>query len=174
MAGSGIKKYWKIFTGLGAGMNAVATIWTFLIMFLMTGDVIGRVVFSNPIRGTSEIVKVSLVGILFMQVPYTLWKNRHVRCDMLLMRLSPIVKEIVQVFVFIFGAIIFAAIFASSWADTIYAWKIFEYEGEGALRVPVYPIRSLILLGSALTTIYFIALLVRSISTVLKEYRTRS
>ena len=38
--------------------------------------------------------------------------------------------------------------FVSSWSGTIYAWKIFEYEGEGALRVPVYPIKSLILLGS--------------------------
>jgi TRAP-type mannitol/chloroaromatic compound transport system permease small subunit len=84
------------------------------------------------------------------------------------------VKEIIQVFVFLFGAIIFAAIFVSSWADTIYAWKILEYEGEGALRVPVYPIRSLILLGSALTTIYFLAHLTRSVVAVLKECRGRS
>lgn len=174
MAGSGIKKFWQGFIKFGAGMNAVATLWTFLIMFLMVGDVVGRVVFNNPIRGTSEIVKVSLVGIVFMQIPYTLWMNRHVRCDMILTKLSPLVREIVQVPVFLFGAIVFAAIFVSSWAGTMYAWKIFEYEGEGALRVPVYPIKSLILIGSALTTIYFLALIIRSILTFVKEYRTRS
>ena len=139
-----------------SGMNAVATFWIFVIMFLMTGDVLGRVLFNHPITGTPEIVKVSIVGIVFLQIPHTLWINRHIRSDVIIARLKPNTQQIIHILVYLLGVAVFVGIFYSSWGDTITAWQKHEIEGEGALRVPVYPIRTIILLGSATTVMHFI------------------
>ena len=45
------------------GMLAVAAILAFLICFLVCADVIGRVAFNSPVKGTPEIVSFSIVVI---------------------------------------------------------------------------------------------------------------
>ena len=72
MFGEGFAKFRTAAARVTSVMNAVATFWIFVIMFLMTGDVLGRVLFNRPITGTPEIVKVSIVGIVFLQIPHTL------------------------------------------------------------------------------------------------------
>ncbi len=146
----------KVLIRFTSALNAMATAWIFLIMFLMTGDVVGRVLFNHPITGTPELVKISIVGIVFMQMPHTLWIGRHIRSDMILQKVSPKNREWLELLASVAGALVFLAIFVASWPATVTAWHISEFEGEGALRVPVYPIRSLILLGSALTAVIFI------------------
>ena len=39
---------------------------------------------------------------------------------------------------------------------SIYSWVANEYEGEGALRVPAWPTRFMILFGSAIATINYL------------------
>lgn len=149
-------------------MNGIATVWTFLIMFLMTADVIGRSLFQHPIMGTAELVRISIVGIIFMHMPHTLWVGRHVRSEIILARLRATTRETLQIFMSIVGAAVFAGIVVSSWKPMITAWRILEYEGEGALRVPTYPIRTLIVVGSAFTATIF---LYRAIEYLLKVFR---
>jgi TRAP-type C4-dicarboxylate transport system permease small subunit len=151
-------------------MNAVASFWIFVIMFLMTGDVLGRVILNHPLTGTPEIVKVSIVGIVFMQIPHTLWVDRHIRSEIIILRLAPLARELCEIGICILGAAVFLGIFVASWADTMMAWKILEYEGEGALRVPVYPIRTIILLGSSFTAIHFLLKIIQSL-VCLKKMR---
>jgi len=71
------------------------------------------------------------------------------------------------------GAVIFIILFIASVPATIQVWKLLEYEGEGALRVPIYPVRSLILIGSALTAILFVFRLVQSIQMFIRTWRER-
>jgi TRAP-type C4-dicarboxylate transport system permease small subunit len=157
------------FLKLTSVLNAIGTVWIFFIMFVMTGDVLGRVLFNHPITGTPEIVKISIVGIVFLEMPHTLWKNRHIRSEILLQKLSPIPRSWIESFVFLLGAAVFVCIFVASWSGAIESWNILEYEGEGALRVPVYPIKTLILLGSVLTAIIFFARSVQSIKGIFKN-----
>ena len=37
----------------------------------------------------------------------------------------------------------------------ITAWEIGEFEGEAPVRVPTYPIRSIVLIGAFLTSVQF-------------------
>jgi TRAP-type C4-dicarboxylate transport system permease small subunit len=137
-------------------MNALATGWIFFIMFLMVADVAGRAFFNHPITGTPEIVKVSLVGIIFLQMPHTFWVGRHIRSELILSRLKPPYRDFLDMAARLLVVLIFLGIFVSSWDRTLSSWTLLEFEGEGALRVPVYPIRTLILIGSILTSCLFI------------------
>jgi TRAP-type mannitol/chloroaromatic compound transport system permease small subunit len=54
----------------------------------------------------------------------------------------------------------FALIVYSGWDTMIESWRIGEFEGEEPVRVPTSPVRTLVLIGSALTAIQFLIMLV--------------
>ena len=90
MAAPTVQGVGKGFVKFVSILNAMATLWIFLIMFLTTADVLGRMFFNAPITGTPELIKVSLVGIVFMQLSHTFWMNRHIRSELILSKLGPI------------------------------------------------------------------------------------
>ena len=49
------------------------------------------------------------------------------------------------------------------------SYRMLEFEGEGSLSVPVYPIRTLILLGSLMTTLTYFLKLADSVRILLKK-----
>jgi TRAP-type C4-dicarboxylate transport system permease small subunit len=126
-----------------------------LLMMLIVSDVGGRAFFNSPIAGTPELAKISLVSILFLGITKTLKAGRHVRGTVLAERLSPKYSAGLDILVSICGFILFTLLCYSSWHLTWTAWEIGEYEGEGALRVPTSPLRTLVLLGSMLMSIQF-------------------
>lgn len=148
-------------------MNAAATMWTFLLMFFMTADVFGRIFLNHPLTGAPELVKVSLVGVVYLHMPYTLWINRHIRSDLLSVRMGPKLKIAMDIIMHLLGTALFAAIFFASWDPMFEAWKIGEYEGEGALRVPTAPIRTILVLGTCLTMVLYAVRAAEKISKIL-------
>ena len=44
-----------------------------------------------------------------------------------------------------------------SYEPALHAWNSGEYEGEGALRIPVWPARFIVMLGSLLVTVTYVA-----------------
>jgi TRAP-type C4-dicarboxylate transport system permease small subunit len=124
-------------------------------MLLIVGDVGGRYFFNSPISGTPELAKISIVAILFLGITKTLKLGRHVRGTALADRLPPEYAEGLEILANGFGLILFALLCYSSWHLTWDAWEIGEYEGEGALRVPTYPLRTLILFSSILMSTQF-------------------
>ena len=58
------------------------------------------------------------------------------------------------------GFLFFLAIVYSSWGPFVEAASIGEYEGEGALRVPTYPVRLLIVLTSVFAAFVYFYLMV--------------
>lgn len=154
----------KAFLGLSAGMSWLAAFWIFLIMVFMTADILGRALFNHPLAGAYEIVRVSIVGIVFLQIPHTLLQDKHIRSNLVIGRLKPATRELANAPINLIGAAVFILIFISNWAPTLLSWKILEIEGEGALQVPVYPIRTIILLGSAAMVIHFIVKFFQNLS----------
>ena len=165
MTGSIFKAIGKGFLGLSAGMSKLAAFWIFAIMLFMMADIVGRI-FNHPLAGAYEIVKVSIVGIVFLQIPHSLWQDRHIRSNLIIGRLNPVAKEVLNAPIYLLGAAIFVLIFVSNWGPTLLSWKILEIEGEGAFQVPVYPVRSIILLGSAAMIIHFIVKFFQSLSFI--------
>jgi len=150
----------KLLHGLMAMLNVVGAIWVVLIMLLITIDVVGRAFFNSPLFGVPEIVKISVVGLVWCQMAHTLRIGAHLRSTILLDRMPPAVHRVIEICACLMGAIMFALIVYSGWDNTIESWRIGEFEGEEPVRVPTAPVRTLVLIGAGLTAIQFLIMLV--------------
>ncbi|MCM5569906.1 TRAP transporter small permease [Burkholderiaceae bacterium FT117] len=148
-----------IFHRLLSALNLLGAVWVVLIMLLITADVIGRAFFDSPLFGVPEIVKISVVGLVWCMMPHTLKIGAHLRSTILLDRMPAGAQRAVEVLSCLLGVAIFALIVYSGWDQMIEAWKVGEFEGEDPVRVPTYPIRSLVVLGAALTALQFLVML---------------
>lgn len=150
----------RLFHWLMSALNMVGAVWVVLIMLLITVDVSGRAFFNSPLFGVPEIVKISVVGLVWCMMAHTLKIGAHLRSTILLDRMSPPARRAVEMFSCALGVLMFALIVYSGWDQMIEAWRIGEFEGEEPVRVPTYPIRSLVLIGAALTSLQFLVMLV--------------
>lgn len=155
-------------------MNATATVWTFLLMFFITADVIGRFFFNHPLTGAPELVKVSLVALVFLHMPHTLWVGRHIRSEMLTSRMGRHFQLAMQVIMHLLGVCMFAGIVYSSWHHMVDAWQSGTYAGEGSLHVPLAPVRTIVILGSTMTAFLYFVRTVESIVALTNAGREKA
>ncbi|MDH4175725.1 MAG: TRAP transporter small permease [Betaproteobacteria bacterium] len=139
-----------------AGLNAIGSVWVAAITVLICADILGRVLFKFPLVGVPEIVKVSIVAIVWLQIPHTLKTGGHLRSDVVLRFLSGRTRAALDVFAYGLGAVIFGLLVYSGWDTMIQAWQMGEFEGELPVRVPTYPLRSIVLLGAALAALQYL------------------
>lgn len=146
----------RLFHWLMAALNWLGAAWVVFIMLLITVDVGGRAFFNSPLPGVPEIVKISVVGLVWCMMAHTLKIDAHLRSTILLDRMPPHLQRTVEVVACLLGAIMFSLIVYSGWDNMLEAWRIGEFEGEEPVRVPTYPVRSLVVLGAALTALQFL------------------
>lgn len=150
----------KLLHGLMATLNVIGAVWVLLIMLLISVDVCGRAFFNAPLFGVPEIVKISVVGLVWCQMAHTLKIGAHLRSTILVDRMPPAARRAMEIVACVMGAIMFALIVYSGWDTMAEAWRIGEFEGEEPVRVPTAPVRTLVLIGAALTAIQFLIMLV--------------
>ena len=134
----------------------VAAVLAFLLSFVIVIDVIGRVGFNSPLKGTPELVSAALVMILFLQAGYAVRSGGMINVDFLLMRMPPRAQSYVLAFGALFGAAFFAFVCFGAIDPAIYSWTSNEFEGEGALRVPSWPARFIVVLGTGLAAFSYL------------------
>jgi TRAP-type C4-dicarboxylate transport system permease small subunit len=119
--------------------------------------VIGRVVFNSPVKGTPEIVSMSIVIICFLLASYAVQSRSMLQADLLvgvMGRRGPLISTLLSG---VLGAMLFGLIVWGSYEPTLHAWNSGEFEGEGALRVPVWPARFVVMAGSLLVTLTYLS-----------------
>lgn len=142
------------------GASMVGAIWTFLLMFVIVFDVIGRAFFNIAFVGTAEIVRNSIVGIIFLQMAHVLRMDRHIRTTVILDKVSPKAARVLETLASACGLLLFILLFYSEWGPAWNALRDGEYEGEGAFPIPTFPVHLLILIGTLLMIIQFAVSLV--------------
>jgi TRAP-type mannitol/chloroaromatic compound transport system permease small subunit len=151
---------------------AIGTIWTFLLMFLIVADVVGRSFLSMPITGVAEIAAHSIVAIVFLQLAAAVHARRMTRADFLIERLHvdapALAAGIEAVFLFI-GAMIMLIIAYAGWTPLAAAWTGNEFFGvRGVFTIATWPIRAIILFGSVLAAGVFLAQMREELSRMAK------
>jgi TRAP-type C4-dicarboxylate transport system permease small subunit len=129
---------------LGAGILG-------LLAVLIIVDIVGRQI-GSPIRGTVEIAAMTVAAAAFLTIPYAMRVRGHVRSTIIIARVPPHVRRWFEVLAFTIGAIAFIVLAVSSFEPMITAFTAASYEGEGALRVPTAPTRTIIFVGSIVMT----------------------
>lgn len=142
---------------LNAALHYGAALWLFGLAVVILLDVAGRGLFNAPLRGTAEIVANSVVSIAFLQLCHAVREGRMLRVELLDALLPPRAIRIVRIAGCLLGALLFAAIAFASWEPMLGAWRIGEYAGyEGSLRIPVYPVRTLVVAMAGLAMLNYL------------------
>ena len=139
--------------------STVAAFWAMALAFLILWDITGRTFFNAPFDGTIEIVANSMVSILFLQLPYTIYRGAHLRTTVVYQNLPNIGRRLIDIFVAILGIWFFWSVAVGGWEDMIIGWEVDEREGEGSIRVPIYPVRSLIIVFAIVSMLVYMVLL---------------
>jgi len=147
------------FAALTLGMNSVGTFWIFCLTFLVCADIVGRYVFSAPIRGAAEMVGYSIVTAVFLQFANTLHVGRFTRADLLILRLEstrPAGAFAVDGIFNLLGAAVFTLIAWGTYPKLVSAWSTSEITGTpGDFTFVIWPFLAAIVVGAAATAIEF-------------------
>ena len=146
----------RAFDGLLAGLNGIASLMVLVLVGLISADVIGRTAFTSPIPGVPEIVRFTIVAMVWLQMAYALRAGVHLRTTLVLARLGPRGQRFVLVLNSLVGIGLFSAIAWLGWGEMVKTWEIGAFEGEHPARIPIAPIWAILVGGAALTTIQFI------------------
>jgi TRAP-type mannitol/chloroaromatic compound transport system permease small subunit len=143
-------------------MNAAGSVWIVALMALIVADVAGRDLLGHPVRGVTEILSLSIVGIVFLQLGDTLRAGRFTRADVLLDRLRRARPRLAHWLLGVYdlaGALFLAIILWSSWEPLVDSIRIGEHVGAiGDFTAPTWPIRLIIVAGAAVTAAVFLFL----------------
>jgi TRAP-type C4-dicarboxylate transport system permease small subunit len=146
----------------------LAALLAFLLCFLVVADVIGRGAFNHPVKGTTEIVSLSIVIICFLQAGFAIRSGGMLNVDMFVSKGGPRTQSVMACAAALAGLLFFGVICYGSIEGLTHAWTSNEFEGEGALRVPVWPARLVVVLGSFLACVSYLLMLLQNLANAVK------
>ena len=160
---------WKIGTNLSSGhgiiafvANSISQLFIFLMMLLITADVIGRYVFNSPVPGTYNISESMMVFIVFLAFASTQAKRQNIRIEIVTRRLSPRKRYPLDLIISLAGILFFGLICWQTWPLAIESWSMREYMS-GPVSLPLYPSKLCLPIGSFLLVVQFLIDLVTTI-----------
>lgn len=137
--------------GVTVALNVAGTLLIFLVMLLVNFDVIGRNLFASPISGVPEMVSMSIVAIVFLQIAHTFRKGRLTRAEAILgfvEKRAPRLRILMDVIFAFASAALIWQLYSASLPLFTKAWKRGTFEGTvGDFTAPVWPVKLIILIG---------------------------
>ncbi len=154
-----------IFRRLIQWMNGAGVVWVFALTFLICADITGRTLFDSPLQAVPEIVALSLIACVFLQLAFAVHGGRLTRADILLSQIrrrNAGVAGGLERFFAIAGALVLLAMTAGAWPDFLRAFRTSEFVGvEGIYTLPIMPIKFIVVLGAATAALSFLFFLGR-------------
>ncbi len=146
-------------------LNGVGTLFIICLMVLINSDIAGRALFGAPVRGVPEMVSLSIVGIVFLQLAHTLRAGRLTRSDAFTRFLSHSFPRLAKLLdglfnlagLFFVGLLVKAGwpLFVKSWDGDVFIGSI------GDFTAPVWPVKLIIVIGAAATGLQFLEAAIR-------------
>lgn len=154
------------------GMNTVGSCWILLLVLLITSDALGRTFVNYPIAGTHEMIQISVVGIVFLQLADAIRTGRLTRSDSFLVVISmkwPRAGYALDGLFCLLGAIFMGI---GLWGSVPLLKEAIDrgsYLGnEGVFTAPVWPVKTVIVLGLSVCLVEFLRLAIAALRRVLR------
>ncbi|MDT8859707.1 TRAP transporter small permease [Alkalihalobacillus sp. MEB130] len=158
-------KLGKFVHSLNNATHRVSMLVLFLMMFLTTGDVIGRYFFYKPITGTYELTGLAMVIVIFLSLGRTQLKKEHISIDFLTSKLPVKIRESLNVFT---STIMLALLGITSWQLFAYAQR-FGVQTSGDLGIPMKYFAIVAAIGVLFYALTIILNILQSISKVVQK-----
>lgn len=156
---------------LTRALLAVAAFIIFALSFLVVADVLGRVLFNSPVKGTPEMVSMSIVIVCFLIAAHAVRSGGMIRTDVLIDVFGERGQNVATLLSGLLGAVFFGLVVWGSYDPALHAWTSGEFEGEGAMRVPVWPARFVVMAGALLVAVIYASQAVAAVRALLHSYR---
>lgn len=141
-------------------LGALGTGLILVLAGLIVADVIGREFFGHAVPGVPELVAMSMVSIVFLQLAYALRAERMTRNGSFIEKLRerrPLVGHSLETVFSLAGAGVFAMIVYTTAPYFLFAWTSNQYFGGVAgFFVPVWPVKAVTILGSSAIAVQFL------------------
>ena len=137
-------------------LMVLSAVWAMCLSVLIVADIIGNNLYGHAIPGVREIVISSIVMIVYLQLGYAIRSHSMLRSDTLLLAMPVTMRRVALAVGYGLGLVLFLMILRGTISPAVYAWTSSEFWGEGALRVPVWPTRFMILIGCALAIVNYV------------------
>ena len=82
-------------------MSKIGSWFLVLIMLITVADVIGRKFFNMPVKGSLELISMSLVIFVFLNLPYNEAKGGNVTIDTLYIKFGKKTKKIIDIIMYV-------------------------------------------------------------------------
>ncbi len=152
--------HFSLFGILVSAMNSIGTALIFVLMIMINADAFGRTLFAAPVNGVNEMIELSLVGIVFLQLADTTRCGRLTRSDGFfkwVMTHRPAIGRYMGAAFDLLGALFMAAIVFGSIPLLIDAVKNDHFVGnEGIFTFPVWPVKTIIVVGCIVALLQFL------------------
>ncbi|MEM8693782.1 MAG: TRAP transporter small permease subunit [Pseudomonadota bacterium] len=151
----------RILDAVTQGLNVLGSSLILVLMLLVGIDVAGRNLLSMPVSGVPELVTLSIVAIVFLQIPAALRAGRMTRSDGLLSwltRKSPRLGQAVATFFDLIGIAVIAVIVQTTWPIFTSAFESGQFIGAiGDFTAPVWPVKLTLIIGGSILILQFTA-----------------
>jgi len=145
--------------------NVTGTLLIVALMVLIGADVFGRQAFNAPLSGVPELVSLSIVAIVFLQVPQALRSGRFTRSDSvisLVLKRWPRAGATLETIYDLVAIAILSALIYASWPLFVSDWQKNNFVGAvGDFTAPVWPVKLIIVVGTVLLMLQFVARIAR-------------
>lgn len=142
-------------------LNVAGSSLILILMVLVGADVAGRNLAGHPISGVPELVTLSIVAIVFLQIPAALRQGRMTRSDAFLSWLSSKHAALARVLATLFDLAsigIMWVVISTTWPIFTRAWTRGEFIGAvGDFTAPVWPVKLILVIGGAVLILQFAA-----------------
>lgn len=142
-------------------VSVLGTVLILGIMLLIGADVIGRAAFGAPIAGVPEMVAMSILAIVFLQIANTTALGKLTRSDAVLSvlkRRSPRLAEGLDALLHLAGAVLLAVLISAFYPQYLRSYGRGEMVGTvGQFLAPIWPVHGIVLFGAGLMFVVFVA-----------------
>ena len=138
----------------------ISSFCVFIIMFLVSADVVGRSLFGTPVMGTYELGQTLMVFIVFFGLAYTQMTGGNVTVETFIRNFGPKTKLALSIFVAAVGFVLFSLM---TYSSCKLAWAAWENKRtiQGLLGLPLYPSKFTVGIGTATLSLYFLLDLIK-------------
>lgn len=131
-----------------------ATLLIFLMLIVST-EVTMRLFVKRSIWWMPEVTEISLLYITFLTTAWVLKKERHVKMDIVLSRLSSRARAVMNIITSIIAAVCCLVV---TWYGVVVTWEYFQggHYIWGVLRTPTFLVLAIIPMGTFLLFVQFL------------------
>ena len=152
----------RAFSRIVASLNSVGGVLIFALVVMINLDIAMRFFFNSPIDGVAEMVELSIVAIVFLQLADAVRNGRLTRSDGLYQKIQqtrPRLAHAMGAFFDIGGALFFITLIAGSIPRLVDAWVNNYFTGNmGIVVIPIWPVRLVIVVGAITVVLVFLSL----------------